>query len=156
MRLDALTACSLTVHPAAIGTGEIKSARKGTGHPTSYADGSALVSPLTCTPLRTQIYGTNFFQYYKGKKTKELFNFKLFITTNNQELGNRFHSLTAKTYIDTFNNFFFSLFLLLFYVLFKIKSKIPNFDASLYLYDFYGTTYAVKIKELLRNFSTTN
>ena len=38
-RLDALTECSPTVHPAA--NGEIKAARKGTGHPTSHADGSA-------------------------------------------------------------------------------------------------------------------
>ena len=45
VRLDALTECSLTVHPAANGylavtPGEIKAARKGIGHPTSHADGS--------------------------------------------------------------------------------------------------------------------
>ena len=45
VRLDALNEYSLTVHPAANGylggnTGETKAARKGTGHPTSHADGS--------------------------------------------------------------------------------------------------------------------
>ena len=32
--------------------------RKGTGHPTSHADGSGYVSFLTGTPLRTKVYGT--------------------------------------------------------------------------------------------------
>ena len=45
VRLGALTKCSLTVHPAANGylvatLGDMKAARKGTGHPISYADGS--------------------------------------------------------------------------------------------------------------------
>ena len=39
-------------------TGEIKAARKGTGHPTLHIDGSGLVSSLTGTPLRTKVYGT--------------------------------------------------------------------------------------------------
>ena len=34
-------------------TGEIKAARKGTGHPTSKADGSGQVSSLTGTPQHT-------------------------------------------------------------------------------------------------------
>ena len=62
-RLDALTERSLTAHPAAKwvlsgNTGEIKAARKGTGHPTSHADGSGEVSSLTGTPLSTKVYGT--------------------------------------------------------------------------------------------------
>ena len=39
-------------------TGQIKVAKKRTGHPTSHADGSAYVSPLTGAPLRTIVYGT--------------------------------------------------------------------------------------------------
>ena len=41
-------------------TEEIKAARKGTGHPTSHADGSGCVPSLTGTPLRTEVYGTTF------------------------------------------------------------------------------------------------
>ena len=41
-------------------TGEIKAARKGTGHPNSHADGSGLVSSLTGTPLRTKVHRTTF------------------------------------------------------------------------------------------------
>ena len=38
--------------------GEIKAARKGTGHPTPHADGSGQVSSLIGTPLLTKVYGT--------------------------------------------------------------------------------------------------
>ena len=40
--------------------GEIQAAKKGTGHPTSHADGSGKVSSLPGTPLRTKVYGTTF------------------------------------------------------------------------------------------------
>ena len=44
-------------------TGEIKAARKGTGHPTSKADGSGQVSSLTGTPQRTdRIWDLPFYQ----------------------------------------------------------------------------------------------
>ena len=50
-------------------TGEIKAARKGTGHPTSNADDSGYVSSLTGTPLRTKVYGTTFnLDDMKGKQ----------------------------------------------------------------------------------------
>ena len=41
-------------------TGEIKAARKGIGHPTSFADGSGQVPSLTGTLIRTKVYGTTF------------------------------------------------------------------------------------------------
>ena len=74
-------------------------------------------------------YKKPFYYTTKGKKAMELFNF---ITANNQELGNRFHSFTAKTRFDTFITL---LSFLYFYsqVLAKIKGKIPNFDVSLCL-----------------------
>ena len=43
VRLEALTECLLTAYPAANSggnTGEEKMVMKGTGHPTSHADGS--------------------------------------------------------------------------------------------------------------------
>ena len=40
-------------------TGEIKATRKGTAHPTSYADSSGEVSSLISTLLRTKVYGTS-------------------------------------------------------------------------------------------------
>ena len=49
-----------------------------------------------------------------GKKLGIYSILKLFITANDQEFGSWFHSLTAKTRIDTFINFFLSLFVLLF------------------------------------------
>ena len=49
-----------------------------------------------------------------GKKAKELFNFKAFVTANNQELGNRFYSFTTKTHTDSFISIFPSLFVSLF------------------------------------------
>ena len=49
-----------------------------------------------------------------GKKAKELFNLKLLITANNQELGNWFHSISAKARIVTYIKHFHSLFVLLF------------------------------------------
>ena len=42
-------------------TGEIKAARRGTGHPTSHADGSGEVSSQTGTPLRMEVYETTFY-----------------------------------------------------------------------------------------------
>ena len=41
-------------------------------------------------------------------------NLTLFTTADNQELGDRFHSFTAKTRIDAFINFFSSLLVFLF------------------------------------------
>ena len=52
--------------------------------------------------------------YVEAKTFKELFNFKTFVISNHQELGNRFHSITARTCIDTFISFFPSLFVFLF------------------------------------------
>ena len=50
-------------------------------------------------------------------KERKLTNFsmlKLFITANNQESGNQFHSFTANSRINTIRNFCSSLFVLLF------------------------------------------
>ena len=81
------------------------------------------------------------FKELKGKKSKELSILKLFIIANNQELGNRFLSFTAKTRMDTFTNF--CLYLCFYsYVLAKSRGKIPNFYISLCLYSFYGTICA--------------
>ena len=69
---------------------------------------------------------------------------------NNQELGSRFHSFRAKTYMIHLENFLPRFFVSL--VLARTKDKTQNFDVSLCLYHFYGTACAMKIKELLRNF----
>ena len=74
-------------------------------------------------------------------KERKLWNFsilKLFVTANNPELGNQFHSFTAKIRIESFVKLSPSLFVLLLLPSSQIKGKIPNFDASLYLYHFYG------------------
>ena len=47
------------------------------------------------------------------RKVKSFSVLKLFITTNKQELGNRFYSFTAKTRVDSFMNFFPCLFFFL-------------------------------------------
>ena len=48
----------------------------------------------------TEIFGEFILQ---AEKPKELCNLKsFFITADNQELGSRFHSLTAKIHVDTF------------------------------------------------------
>ena len=73
------------------------------------------------------------------KKAKEFFNLKLFITANNQELGSRFQSFTAKSRVDIFINFFSSLFVFFLKFLPESKGKIPNFNVSFCLHRFYGT-----------------
>ena len=47
------------------------------------------------------------------RKLRNFAMLKLFIIANNQGLGNRFHSFTAKTHMDTFIIFFLSLCVLL-------------------------------------------
>ena len=49
-------------------TGEIKAVKKGTGHSTSYTDGSGQVSSVTGTPLRTEVYGPNYTLYIVATK----------------------------------------------------------------------------------------
>ena len=44
-------------------TGEINAVKKGTGHPTSHADGSGNASSLAGTPLGAKVYGTTFIFY---------------------------------------------------------------------------------------------
>ena len=44
--------------------------KKGTGHPTSYADDSGEVSSLTGTPLRTIVYGTDYLFLFSLRRPK--------------------------------------------------------------------------------------
>jgi len=54
-------------------TGEIKAERKGTGQPTSHADGLGEASSLTGTPLCTKVYGTTFtFVFLGGRVDQEI------------------------------------------------------------------------------------
>ena len=81
----------------------------------------------------------------------ELSSRKSSIAANYHELGNRFHSFTAKTHIDTFIKLISCLISAFsFEFLSKLKSKfrIVMFPR---LYHFYGTICAAKVKELLRN-----
>ena len=88
----------------------------------------------------------------RERKQRNILILKLFITANNQELGNQFHSFTTRTRSDKFTNSFPSIFVLLFLSSSQNKGKIPNFDVSLCLYHYYGTICVVKIKELVKNF----
>ena len=71
VRLDALTACSLTAHPAANGdnTGEIKAARKELAtlsHMPMAQDKCTLEQAF---PIRTKVYGTTFTLLYGTYKS---------------------------------------------------------------------------------------